>query len=450
MQPQPAKTMNLFGRELTANQLSNLLMVLACVIAVLSLVGLEMVALGLMVSAAVGIMYWALRLQDLSQTPAQRFAELRRLARRRRDSDTENDGCQQIPGWVLGVAGCVILIVCGNNLFKLQRQYSSSQYPIALGTMTRYETVDVGLTGSQLETEYEYTVGGVLYRGEQKRFAFRPYRVGTDQAKLLVANWGQGNRIPVFYDPDNPAMAAIDNTFCKGDRLFVGFNVLAVLGVLIAAACFAGARWRQVLFTSQRQVEWDASRNRIVIPLSNLPLFGMLGLALTAISFCTLLGLLFVSLWVMASVEIPWLISAIDWLYLISFGLLAGSSICYLVERFSYGKEGRQCEIDRSRELITIQPQGFNDSVTIRFQDIISFELVSNRDDWYRLRRTFSPTFDYRAQDGRDCRIVLQRDTNRNRGVKLFATIKQFLAESAIRDDWCDGRSTLVPDLTNV
>ena len=132
------------------------------------------------------------------------------------------------------------------------------------------------------------------------------------------------------------------------------------------------------------------------------------------------------------------------------FGLLAGSSICYLVERLSYGKENRQCEIDRSRGMITIQPQGFSDSVTIRFQDVISFGLISNRDDWYRLRRTFSPTFDYSAQDGRNCQIVLQRDTNRNRGVELFAIIKQFLDEFVSRNDWCDGRSTLVPELTNV
>ena len=104
MQPQPAKTLNLFGRELTADQLSNLLMVLAGVIVVLSLVGLEMVAVGLMVAAAVGVMYWALRLQDLSQAPTQRFSEIRRLARRRRDRDSENDGCRAdsqlgVGGW---------------------------------------------------------------------------------------------------------------------------------------------------------------------------------------------------------------------------------------------------------------------------------------------------------------------------------------------------------------
>ena len=135
--------------------------------------------------------------------------------------------------------------------------------------MTRHELVDVDL-GHSLEIAYEYRVAGINYRGDRKRFMYRGYRVGTDDAIKLANKWGPGNKVKVFYDPNSPADSVVDNTFCKGDQLQAGLNIT---GFLVALMVIAGILW----FQNRKQVrsfdETVEPNGVVAIQLSNCLLY---------------------------------------------------------------------------------------------------------------------------------------------------------------------------------
>ncbi len=415
--------MKLFGREFTIDQLANGLLILSGVIAFCAFAGQSSLAVTLLISVVVAVLIWAVHLNELSRSPSERFAELRWIVNARRAGESEN-GNQRIPLPVACVIGGMVALVCTHHLLNARQQFLASNYPSVMGLMTRHEMVDIGMVSSALEVDYQYTLNGQMYQGNRFRFLYRPYRVGTDDAKRLAANWGMGKRIPVFYDPANPADAAIDNTFCKGDQLFVALNALVLVAVSLA-----GSIWFLCEWTAARPRQPFESRTgtpRAVISLSNLPLYGMLGLNFTAISFGLLLALLIGGMFAMGNGSVTWLVAGIEWMYVITGGMLCTSIIGCLFERWSYGA-GRACEVDAARQQIVVRPEGLSDQVTIGFDQIASIQVVSQRDDWFRLCRTFLPTIRYRDRRGATASVILQRDTNRNQAIGLVTRLRQLV-----------------------
>lgn len=427
-----AATLTAMGRKGGTDQLSAALLFLAGAVTCLSLVGLELVAVVLIVAASLAVLVWAVRLNELSELPAVRNSQLRRLVRLRRQSEcaANNPRLQDIPLPVIVILACLVLIACADQMMNARVQSIAHAFPSVPGTMTRYETVDVGMVGSQLEVEYRYTVDGRRFQGQRCRFVYRPYRVGTDEAKRLAANWGAGKIIPVFYDPRNPSSSAIDNTFCKGDHLFVSLNVSGIIAVMAVLGLIVYFRWVKPSLRRPRRRKRELQENRITIPLSNTPLFGTLGLLVTAVSLGIVISLLLFGLFAMADKSIPWLVTAIDWMCVITGGLFVASVACYLGERASYGRLGRICEIDKLRKRIIMSPEGFGEEVRIGFDQIDGFQNVSRREDWYRWRRTFSPTILYHQHDNTLARIILQRDSVRNHALSMLQDIRQTLASS--------------------
>ena len=421
-----AKTFPIFGYELTEKQLSMGLLALGGIVAFCLFSGFHWIGISLTVATALGVLLWAVHLHELSEPPAVRYAQMRRIVQLRRGSDSENTCPLDTPIPVVIILGCIVVVFCGWNLLNAYTQYSAKDYPSVIGLMTRYVSVDIGMVSSALEVEYEYTVGGQNFRGQKFRFLYRPYRVGTDDAKLLAANWQQAARIPVFYDPDHPAKAVIDNTFCKGDQLFVGLNVVGIIAAFLAVGTFGYFRW---LITARRElrVETDATRNVEVMKLSNVPFYGMFGLAITSISFFFLIVGLVGGLVSMGNVAVDWLVLAIDWMYAVTGGLLTASLFCCAAERISHGRRGRTCEIDTFRKQITVQPEGFAEAVTMNFDQIDSIRVVSSRDSWVRFGRTFSPTIFYRDHAGSNAKVILQRNLNRNQAIDLTHRLRGLL-----------------------
>jgi hypothetical protein len=119
-------------------------------------------------------------------------------------------------------------------------QFEARSFPHVVGQMTRHAWNEFGTDGeSELLVEYNFTVDGQRYFGDCKRFAYRHFSSESDAAIALARSWGQGNQVKVFYDPDDPGHAALDNLFTPGDwktlavALIGMFLALLVLGVLL-------------------------------------------------------------------------------------------------------------------------------------------------------------------------------------------------------------------------
>lgn len=118
----------------------------------------------------------------------------------------------------------------------------------------------------------------------------------------------------------------------------------------------------------------------------------MFGLAITALSLFLLILVQVGGLVEMGGGAIDWLVSTIDGMCAITGGLLTASLFCCIAERVKHGQRGRTCEIDTMRKQITVQPEGFAETITLDFDQVDSIRVVSSRESWVRFGRTFSPT----------------------------------------------------------
>jgi hypothetical protein len=422
----------LFGLEITQQQLGVGLLVLAGLLVTLSCFGQTIIVIAVLIVVCTAILLWGIQLHELSESPADNFSQLRQLAKLRRQREQNEQGEQTLrnfPFPLLIPFALIVAAFCASHLLKARYQYAAKDYPSVMGMMTRYENVDIGMVSSQLEVEYEYVVGGQKYHGNRFRFLKRPYRVGTDDAKKLAARWGQGNGVRVFYHPDKAANSAIDNTFCKGDQLFIGLNVLGLLAAIIVCLavcyfCFLRKKHRPP------HVSIDPVSGRAVLRLSNTPLYGTLAFMIAGVSFGLLLTMLFGGMLAMGSGPIPWLVKAIDWMYVVTGGLLVASVICFVVERICYGR-GRTCEVDSARNQIFVKPEGLAEQKTIDMGKIESIKIVSNREDWFKFGRTFSLAIFFRDKANELVRIVLQRERSRRRAVDLLASLRNLIKPAA-------------------
>jgi hypothetical protein len=111
--------------------------------------------------------------------------------------------------------------------FAAHLQYRSATFPSVDGRMTVHYWVEddgfnpCGVAARKeevgLNVEYNYAVNGRRYFGYRKRFAPRRFSSGSAAAIALAQSWGKGKTVKVFYDPTDPAVAALDNLFTEGD-----------------------------------------------------------------------------------------------------------------------------------------------------------------------------------------------------------------------------------------
>ncbi len=384
---------------------------------ILAVLGQIELLIGIFVIVCIGIAWWALRLDELSTSRAEQFRDLRRIARLRNEDSPKPSAVA-----IFGVAVVFALFFCW-NLSASWKQYCAATLPMVKGQITRHGMVDIAL-GSQLEVDYEYLVDGKRYRGNQLRFVYRAFRVRTEGAKKLAATWKVGNAVCVFYTPTAPAKAVLDNTFCKGDQLQVGLNgsgLMLSFIVMIGAACVQ-------LRTHETEINVDASTGAVVIQLSNIPLLGafavFIAIGALILTFIALLG----GLISMGNSEIPWLVTTIDCLYVITAALFVIASTIYVGERASFGISGRQLVIDEFKRTLSSPSETFGETVSHDFAQVKSVQVVSNREDWYRMGRTFSVVALCETRGGRRKNRTLQRSYRRRDAVALAALVKNLIA----------------------
>ena len=414
--------------------LTGMIASIAILIFVLAVLGQIELMIGIIIAVTVGIAWRALRFNELSTTRAERYQQLRRIARLRKEDTTKPS-----PVFVFGVAVVFAMFFC-RGLTSSWKQYGAATLPMVKGQITRYEMVDIDL-GSQLEVEYDYQIAEKRYRGNRLRFVYRAFRVGTDDAKKLAATWGLGNNVSVFYEPHSPTNAILDNTFCKGDQLQVALNAS---GLLLSAIVMIGAACMQ-LRTRETKVVVAPSNGSFVIPLSNIPLLGafasFIAIGALTLTFLALLG----GLMSMGDGEIPWLVTMIECLYAITAALFAIAFTIYVGERASFGIGGRRLVIDQFKRTVSWSSETYADTVSHDLAQVESIRVVSNREDWYRMGRTFSVVALCEVRKGEPENKTIQRFYGRRDAVALSAVINSLVATRAngvadfegIRDDAC-------------
>ena len=137
---------------------------------------------------------------------------------------------------------------CFNYLFDARLQYRAASFPHVDGLMTEYIWIEPiadpcgpGQLHEGLNVEYNYAVNGRRYFSTRKRFAWRQFDSKSAAAKALARSWGKGNKVKVFYDPEDPSVAALDNLFTPGDWKTLGCAVIGcVFPIVILRAWMAG------------------------------------------------------------------------------------------------------------------------------------------------------------------------------------------------------------------
>lgn len=94
-----------------------------------------------------------------------------------------------------------------------------------------------GFPGNRYVVEYEYTVGGESYFGNQVSGGWFPY--GTaGWAERRVAKFPKGAMVPVYYDPGDPEFAVLDPGL-NLEALYQLAVVVLLFGLTLAFAAVA-------------------------------------------------------------------------------------------------------------------------------------------------------------------------------------------------------------------
>jgi hypothetical protein len=108
------------------------------------------------------------------------------------------------------IVAAVLLFLNGLVLVPMARQWRARDFPATEGTVsssaTRSYCAGIGIVGYSLVVQYEYAVGGTVYRGDRFRYdsSTKP-GVAEDEAKF----WPKGRKITVYYNPRKPQDALL-------------------------------------------------------------------------------------------------------------------------------------------------------------------------------------------------------------------------------------------------
>jgi hypothetical protein len=136
------------------------------------------------------------------------------------------------------IVAAVLLFLNGLVFVPMARQWMARGFPATEGTVsssaTRSYATGLGVSGYSLAIQYEYTVGGTVYRGDRFRYdlSTKP-GVAEDEAKF----WPKGRKITVYYNPRTPQ----DSLLVPGIAEDEVFDLIKL--TLINAAAFLLVFW---------------------------------------------------------------------------------------------------------------------------------------------------------------------------------------------------------------
>jgi hypothetical protein len=135
--------------------------------------------------------------------------------------------------------------LCGFGVLNLLKSQRYRRYPAASGIIKRlelkerkgYNRMTNRLISSYIpDLEYTYKVDGKTYTG--KRFTFQNTTVNEKLAGRMRETFAPGNKVKVFYNPDDPQDAVVNTsggeigwTILFGS-IFLVFGIYYLIGVL--------------------------------------------------------------------------------------------------------------------------------------------------------------------------------------------------------------------------
>jgi hypothetical protein len=103
----------------------------------------------------------------------------------------------------------------------------AASWPFVPGVITRSE-LESALDDTSVRIEYEYTVDGKTYRSAQ--FSFATMSNVASHKEGRVKRYPVGRRVPVFFDPINPARAVVERNPSSAS-LWLGLGGLAMIAL---------------------------------------------------------------------------------------------------------------------------------------------------------------------------------------------------------------------------
>ena len=147
-------------------------------------------------------------------------------------------GLVAIPFVIIAVV-FLIVILRANGKVRASKNWSSTTARILAADveMRRNSTADGDSTSYYPTVVYEYAVNGQRFQSRRIRFGSEIGYGFRRMAENIVAKYPNGTLVSVFYDPQNPAEAVLEQSAGSSNRLF-GCIVLVILGGLLVTGIF--------------------------------------------------------------------------------------------------------------------------------------------------------------------------------------------------------------------
>ncbi len=132
--------------------------------------------------------------------------------------------------FIFGIIGALMIFM----YFRQKKEAEESQnWASTLGRITKtYMRQEVSYeTGSTLyypEIEYEYEYRGVIYTGNRIDFGGSSGNSNHNKSEELLAQYPINKTITVYYDPNNPEEAVLEQ------KMGTGGKVMLIVGILFA------------------------------------------------------------------------------------------------------------------------------------------------------------------------------------------------------------------------
>ncbi len=148
-------------------------------------------------------------------------------------------GLVAIPFLIVAVV-FIVVIVRANGRVRASKNWSSTTARILAADveMRRSSTASGDSTSYYPTVVYEYAVNGQRFQSRRIRFGSEIGYGFQRMAEKIVAKYPNGTLVSVFYDPENPAEAVLEQSAGGSNRLY-GCIVLVILGILLVTGIFS-------------------------------------------------------------------------------------------------------------------------------------------------------------------------------------------------------------------
>ena len=142
-----------------------------------------------------------------------------------------------IGGPLLLIMGTYYLYLAIRNPKKAEE---SKNWPTVEGKMTLVHMIGRKGLINNIDTRYEYSIGGQKYTGKQITL-FPNTIFGKERVEEIINTYHVGQYVTVYTNPNRPKEAILESDLGDQDKFFLGWSILNILiGVFLVAVLVSG------------------------------------------------------------------------------------------------------------------------------------------------------------------------------------------------------------------